>query len=70
MGQQDLKKTSKRGEPSMYRNQRFNFECDENSHLKLKDLSGKNNFQQRDFQKVIEKMIDYVYHERNGKTLK
>jgi len=54
----------------MYRNQRFNFECDENSHLKLKDLSGKNNFQQRDFQKVIEKMIDYVYHERNGKTLK
>jgi len=53
-----------------YRNQRFYFDADEASFLRMKALSGKSYFQQRDFQQFVIALITKAYDNTNGKQLK
>lgn len=53
-----------------FRNQRFYFEVDEATSLRLKALSGKSYFQQRDFQVIISTLINKAYDNSNGKQIK
>lgn len=53
-----------------FRNQKYFFDCDEANSLRLKALSGKSYFQQRDFQQVVNALIEKAYENTNGKSIK
>jgi hypothetical protein len=53
-----------------FRNQKYYFDCDEATSLRLKALSGKSYFQQRDFQQIVEILITKAYENSNGKPIK
>jgi len=53
-----------------YRNQRFYFDTDEAGFLRMKALSGKSYFQQRDFQQLANALIIKAYENTNGKQIK
>ena len=53
-----------------FKKERFSFEAEENHFMKLQQLSGKHSFQTKDFQRIVEKMIDRMYVQTKGKELK
>lgn len=53
-----------------FKKEKFSFEAEENHFMKLQQLSGKHSFQSRDFQRIVEKMIDRMYVQTKGKELK
>jgi hypothetical protein len=53
-----------------FRNQKFYFDVDEATHLRLQALSGKSYFQQRDFQQVVNALITKAYENSNGKQIR
>lgn len=53
-----------------FRYQKYFFDCDEATYLKLKALSGRSDFQQRDFQKLVNALIAKAYENTNGKPIK
>ena len=53
-----------------FRNQNFYFDVDEATSLRLKALSGKSYFQQRDFQQLVNALITKAYENKNGKQIK
>jgi len=53
-----------------FRHQKYFFECDEATSLRLKALSGKSYFQQRDFQQFVNALITKAYENTNGKPIK
>ena len=53
-----------------FRNQRFYFDADEASFLRMKALSAKSYFQQRDFQQLANALITKAYDNTNGKPIK
>jgi hypothetical protein len=53
-----------------YQSKKFTFNCEEASYLKLQQLSGKTYFQPKDFQNIIENLINYAHKESNGKKIK
>lgn len=53
-----------------FKNQRFSFDADEASVLRIKALSGKSYFQQRDFQQLVNALITKAYENTNGKPIK
>jgi hypothetical protein len=53
-----------------FRKQKYFFDCDEATFLRLKSLSGKSYFQQRDFQQVVNALILKAYENTNGKPIK
>lgn len=52
-----------------FRNQRFNFDCDEATFMKLQTLSGKSFFTNKDFQNIITSLIGKIYETNKGKRL-
>ena len=53
-----------------FKNQRFYFDADEASVLRMKALSAKSYFQQRDFQQLVNALITKAYENTNGKPIK
>jgi hypothetical protein len=53
-----------------FQNKRFTFTCDENTYMKMQRLSGKASLQLKDFQIVLENLINYAYEKSNGKAVK
>jgi hypothetical protein len=53
-----------------FKNQRFYYDADEASLLRMRALSGKSYFQQRDFQQLINALITKAYENSNGKPIK
>ena len=53
-----------------FRNQKFYFDVDEATLLRLKALSGKSYFQQRDFQQIVGTLITKAYENSNGKQIR
>ena len=53
-----------------FKKEKFSFEAEENHFMKLQQLSGKHSFQTKDFQRIVEKMIDRMYVQTKGKELK
>jgi hypothetical protein len=59
-----------KGEKQMvFKNKKFFLEADEALYMKLQALSGKSDFQQRDFQKVISHIANFVFTARKGKPI-
>lgn len=52
-----------------FRKQRFYFDCDEATFMKLQSLSGKSYFQSKDFQSIITTLIGKVYETSKGKKI-
>jgi hypothetical protein len=46
------------------------FDVDEATLLKLKSLSGVNYFQNKDFQRIIQILINQTYEKSKGKVIK
>lgn len=46
------------------------FDADEATLLKLKSLSGANYFQNKDFQRIIQILINKTYDDSKGKIIK
>jgi len=53
-----------------FRNQKFYYDVDEATLLRLQALSGKSYFQQRDFQQVVSALITKAYENSNGKQIR
>lgn len=53
-----------------FRPQRFSFDADEATLLRLKALSGKSYFQQKDFQQIVSALISKVYENNKGSKMK
>lgn len=53
-----------------FRNQKYYFDCEEATLLRLRALTGKSYFQQRDFQQIVEILITKAYDNTNGKPIK
>jgi hypothetical protein len=53
-----------------FRKQKYFFDCDEATFLRLEALSGRPYFQQRDFQQVVNALILKAYENTNGKPIK
>lgn len=52
-----------------FRKQKYFFDVDEATFMKLQSLSGKSYFQQRDFQQVILTLISKAYERNRGRAL-
>jgi hypothetical protein len=52
-----------------FRNLRYNYECDEATLLKLKSLSGKVHIQTKDFQLIINTLINKTYETNKGRKI-
>ena len=50
-----------------FKDKRFYYECDEATFMKLQNLSGKNFFQNKDFQSIITTLIGRIYDTNKGK---
>lgn len=48
----------------------FRFDADEATLLKMKSLSGVNYFQNRDFQRIIQQLINQTYEKNKGKVIR
>ena len=48
---------------------KFYYEIDEATSMKIKSLIGKNNFNSKDFQKIITTLISKTYEEQKGKPV-
>lgn len=53
----------------VFKNKKFVLEADEALHMKLQALSGKSDFQQKDFQKIISQTVNIVFTARKGKPI-
>ena len=51
----------------IFQKKRFYYECGEAEFMKLQSLSGKSNFQNTDFQKIVTNLIGKIYDTSNGK---
>ncbi len=49
---------------------KFYYEIDEATSMKIKSLIGKNNFNSKDFQKIITTLISKTYEEQKGKPVR
>ncbi len=49
---------------------KFYYEIDEATSMKIKSLIGKNNFNSKDFQKIITTLISKTYEEQKGKPIR
>ena len=49
---------------------KFYYEIDEATSMKIKSLCGKNNFNSKDFQKIITTLISKTYEEQKGKPVR
>ena len=49
---------------------KFYYEIDEATSMKIKSLIGKNNFNSKDFQKIITTLISKAYEEQKGKPVR
>ena len=52
-----------------YRKQRFYYEADEATFMKLQTLSGKSFFTNKDFQNIITSLLGKIYETNKGKRL-
>jgi hypothetical protein len=52
-----------------FKKQRFYYDCDEASFIKLQSLSGKSFFQNKDFQNIITSLIGKFYESNKGKKI-
>jgi hypothetical protein len=52
-----------------FKKQRFYYECDEASFMKLQSLSGKSFIQNKDFQNIITSLIGKFYESNKGKKI-
>ena len=50
-----------------FKKQRFYYECDEATFMKLQNLLGKDFFQNKDFQGIITTLIGRIYDTNKGK---
>lgn len=53
-----------------FRPQRFSFDADEATFMKLQALTGKSIFQNKDFQQIISALISRTFENNKGKQLK
>ena len=53
-----------------FKPQRFYFDVDEATFMKLQALSGKSYFQNKDFQQIISMIISKTYEGTKGKQVK
>ena len=49
---------------------KFYYEIDEATSMKIKSLIGKNNFNSKDFQKIITTLISKTYEQQKGKPIR
>ena len=49
---------------------KFYYEIDEATSMKIKSLCGKNNFNSKDFQKIITTLISKTYEQQKGKPIR
>ena len=49
---------------------KFYYEIDEATSMKIKSLIGKNNFNSKDFQKIITTLISKTYEQQKGKPVR
>ena len=54
----------------IYKSQKFYYEIDEITSMKLKSLIGKKSFYAKDIQKILTSIIASTYEKQNGKPLK
>ena len=49
---------------------KFYYEIDEATSMKIKSICGKNNFNSKDFQKIITTLISKTYEQQKGKPIR